>query len=64
MHDRFNVTCWCDLYPLKSADLDSAFADDKRAAKESHYLLVGGGIHDFGPRIFLYDSSNYVDWKY
>lgn len=59
-----NVTGWRDPYPFQSAVLDSAFGYDKRSDKESHYMLVAGGIHDVGPRIFLYHSSNHVDWKY
>ncbi|KAG1685492.1 hypothetical protein DVH05_021290 [Phytophthora capsici] len=57
-----NVTGWRDPMPFHSKSLDTHFGYD--ASKGSNYLLVAGGIHDVGPRIFLYHAEDYVNWEY
>ncbi|GLE11137.1 hypothetical protein PINS_up023445 [Pythium insidiosum] len=56
-----NVTGWRDPYVFDSSALDNAFGNSKG---DSHYLITAGGLHGVGPRIFLYQSTNYVDWSY
>ncbi|KAG4054717.1 hypothetical protein PC116_g14612 [Phytophthora cactorum] len=57
-----NVTGWRDPMPFHSQSLDKHFGFD--ATTGSNYLLVAGGIHDEGPRIFLYHSEDYLNWEY
>ncbi|KAG2798442.1 hypothetical protein PC116_g23143, partial [Phytophthora cactorum] len=57
-----NVTGWRDPMPFHSKSLDAHFSYD--ASKGSNYILVAGGIHDVGPRIFLYHAEDYVNWEY
>ncbi|KAE9041319.1 hypothetical protein PR003_g6977 [Phytophthora rubi] len=57
-----NVTGWRDPMPFHSQSLDKHFGYD--ATTGSNYLLVAGGIHEEGPRIFLYHAEDYVDWEY
>ncbi|KAK1942210.1 Acid beta-fructofuranosidase [Phytophthora citrophthora] len=54
-----NVTGWRDPMPFHSQSLDKQFGLDG-----SNYLLVAGGIHEEGPRIFLYQSEDYLTWEY
>ncbi|GMF11172.1 unnamed protein product [Phytophthora lilii] len=48
--------------PFHSKSLDKHFGFD--ATTGSNYLLVAGGIHNEGPRIFLYHAEDYVNWEY
>ncbi|ETL41934.1 hypothetical protein L914_07137, partial [Phytophthora nicotianae] len=57
-----NVTGWRDPMPFHSQSLDKHFGFD--ATTGSNYLLVAGGIHNEGPRIFLYHSEDYLNWEY
>ncbi|KAG6623121.1 putative glycoside hydrolase [Phytophthora cinnamomi] len=57
-----NVTGWRDPNVFHSASLDTHFGYD--TTKGSNYILVAGGIHDVGPRIFLYHSEDYKTWEY
>ncbi|KAG7391112.1 hypothetical protein PHYPSEUDO_005879 [Phytophthora pseudosyringae] len=57
-----NVTGWRDPMPFHSKSLDKQFGFD--ATTGSNYLLVAGGIHDVGPRVFLYHSEDYLTWDY
>ncbi|TYZ59396.1 hypothetical protein PybrP1_001614 [[Pythium] brassicae (nom. inval.)] len=58
-----NVTGWRDPNVFQSKALDAVFGAGG-ANSSSHYLITAGGIHGVGPRIFLYHSSNYLDWTY
>ncbi|TDH73997.1 hypothetical protein CCR75_003633 [Bremia lactucae] len=58
-----NVTGWRDPMPFHSQSLDAHFGYDF-ASEKSNYLIVAGGIHDVGPRIFLYHAHDYVNWKF
>ncbi|KAH7461414.1 Acid beta-fructofuranosidase [Phytophthora ramorum] len=57
-----NVTGWRDPMPFHSKSLDKRFGFD--ATTGSNYLLVAGGIHDEGPRVFLYHAEDYLNWEY
>ncbi|KAJ0406455.1 hypothetical protein ATCC90586_001934 [Pythium insidiosum] len=54
-----NVTGWRDPYVFDSTALDKALR-----APSGHYLLTAGGLHGVGPRIFLYHSTDYLNWNY
>ncbi|OQR90722.1 glycoside hydrolase [Thraustotheca clavata] len=54
-----NVTGWRDPYPFDSPALDAIYR-----VSNGHYLITAGGIHDVGPRIFLYHSNDYINWEY
>lgn len=58
-----NVTGWRDPNVFQSPALDAVFGSNA-STSNSHYLITAGGIHGVGPRIFLYHSSNYLDWTY
>jgi beta-fructofuranosidase len=57
-----NVTGWRDPMPFHSESLDKQLGYD--ATTGSNYLLVAGGIHEEGPRVFLYHSEDYLTWEY
>ncbi|GMF66668.1 unnamed protein product [Phytophthora fragariaefolia] len=57
-----NVTGWRDPMPFHSQSLDKHFGYD--ATTGSNYLVLAGGIHEEGPRIFLYHSEDYKNWEY
>ncbi|RLN94052.1 hypothetical protein BBJ28_00005558 [Nothophytophthora sp. Chile5] len=57
-----NVTGWRDPNVFHSTALDAHYGYDAEAG--SNYLLVAGGIHDVGPRIFLYHAEDYENWTY
>lgn len=59
-----NVTGWRDPNVFQSKALDAVFGSNNSSSSSSHYLITAGGIHGVGPRIFLYHSSNYLDWTY
>lgn len=61
--EGMNVTGWRDPNVFQSKSLDAHYGLNSSAGN-SHYLITAGGIHDVGPRIFLYHSENYVDWTY
>lgn len=56
-----NVTGWRDPNVFDSKALDKYYGND---GNNSHYLITAGGIHDVGPRIFLYHSEDYRNWQY
>ncbi|OWZ17970.1 Glycoside hydrolase [Phytophthora megakarya] len=60
--EGLNVTGWRDPNVFHSVSLDTHFGYD--ASNGSNYLLAAGGIHDVGPRIFLYHAEDYVNWEY
>ncbi|ETK88529.1 hypothetical protein L915_07234, partial [Phytophthora nicotianae] len=60
--EGLNVTGWRDPNVFHSKALDTHFG--YVASNGSNYLLVAGGIHDVGPRIFLYHAEDYVNWEY
>jgi beta-fructofuranosidase len=56
-----NVTGWRDPNVFDNKALDKAFGIK---SGPSYYLITAGGIHGVGSRIFLYHSTNYLDWDY
>lgn len=61
--DGMNVTGWRDPNVFQSQALDAHFGLSANSSS-SHYLITAGGIHDVGPRIFLYHSTDYLEWTY
>lgn len=59
-----NVTGWRDPNVFHSTALDTHYGYANADGNSSNWLLVAGGIHDVGPRIFLYHSNDYLDWDY
>ncbi|EGZ07035.1 hypothetical protein PHYSODRAFT_319617 [Phytophthora sojae] len=37
---------------------------DPMSFHSHNYMLLAGGIHEEGPRIFLYHAEDYVNWEY
>ncbi|OZJ06022.1 hypothetical protein BZG36_01108 [Bifiguratus adelaidae] len=60
MPPEYNVTGWRDPFVFRSSEL----AKDLGLNAESYFATVSSGIHQVGPRLWLYHSVNMLNWTF